>query len=154
MIATRVCRSEALCLAERLLDPPALFVKYNRNNGDAMELDVPEQVDAGALDKQRWRRDFDVAQAFSHFTCDLSGWSEVLLDLQGVGTALTDVAVATTEHEMGVAGTTDIGEQAVLNFMNVHHCRTCQHNPVCALLAKKYRQFELLDPRRSADLRS
>lgn len=47
---------------------------------------------------------------------------------------------------MGVAGTTDIGEQTVLNFMNVHHCRTCQQSPVCALLASEYvDHFQRLD---------
>ena len=53
-----------------------------RGNGDAMENDVPEQVGRPGLDKQQWRHAFDVAQAFSHFTCDMSDWSECLLDLR------------------------------------------------------------------------
>ena len=111
-----------------------------------MEGDQPDPMPSG-LSASVWRHSFDVAQAFSHFTCEDSGWAEALLDLQGVGTTFTDLAVASAAHARGRAGTTDLGQDAIVNFMNNHHARTCRRNAVCIeLVRRRTARFEHCSP--------
>merc|ERR1711937_770418 len=107
------------CLVEKLLSPPKHFMKFNLNSGDARENDYPDPMPAG-MNMSRWRSDFDVAQAFSHFTIEMSSMDEALLDIQGVGRTYTDLAVASRKYEKGLGGTTDLGEDAIVNFLNIH----------------------------------
>ena len=122
------------CGAEPPLEPASQFVKYMNNKGDANEEFFPEPMPLG-MTKVQWRHDFDVASAFSHYVLHATDNRVTFLDLQGVGRTLTDLAIV-SEKEEGEAGTTDQGINAILNFRNVHHVRTCRDNPACKALVR------------------
>jgi hypothetical protein len=166
MVSFKANGVERFCLAEPMLEPPAHFVKYNRNDGSMRDVDdVPDPVGGGrSFDEDDWRFSWAVAQAFSHFSCAVSGGTEIILDLQGVGRAFTDLAVATSERTQSreraqtpeeeaanAARRTDLGQEAIDDFMTVHHATRCKDNPVCQELKRRLPSFDFCRPCREQE---
>ncbi|KAJ8393101.1 hypothetical protein AAFF_G00067840 [Aldrovandia affinis] len=89
------------------------FRKFNNNNGD-------EIVPASLLE--------ETMLAFSHWSYEYTRGELLVLDLQGVGEILTDPSVITRgeneSYEM-IFGPANLGEDAIRNFREKHHCNTC-----------------------------
>ncbi|KAJ8249373.1 hypothetical protein GJAV_G00234070 [Gymnothorax javanicus] len=89
------------------------FRKFNNNNGD-------EIVPSSLLE--------ETMLAFSHWTYEYTRGELLVLDLQGVGEILTDPSVITRgeneSYEM-IFGPANLGDDAIRNFREKHHCNTC-----------------------------
>jgi len=96
---------------------PGRFTKYNNIFGSTEKVPTnPEEVIQCHL-----------AAAFSHFTWEASGHQYVTLDVQGVGTTYTDVAVVS--RTSGKYGYTDTGPDNIVRFFVDHRC-----NDLCRAL--------------------
>ncbi|XP_064169328.1 transient receptor potential cation channel subfamily M member 7-like isoform X2 [Anguilla rostrata] len=89
------------------------FRKFNNNNGD-------EIVPCSLLE--------ETMLAFSHWSYEYTRGELLVLDLQGVGEILTDPSVITRgeneSYEM-IFGPANLGDDAIRNFREKHHCNSC-----------------------------
>ncbi|XP_061078550.1 transient receptor potential cation channel subfamily M member 7-like [Conger conger] len=89
------------------------FRKFNNNNGD-------EIVPSSLLEQ--------TMLAFSHWSYEYTRGELLVLDLQGVGEILTDPSVITRgeneSYEM-IFGPANLGDDAIRNFREKHHCNAC-----------------------------
>uniref|UniRef100_A0AAV2MSH1 Alpha-type protein kinase domain-containing protein n=1 Tax=Knipowitschia caucasica TaxID=637954 RepID=A0AAV2MSH1_KNICA len=94
---------------------PGDFRKFNHNTGEEIASCSPLE---------------EMLLAFSHWTFEYSGREMLVLDIQGVGEALTDPTVIMADnHSDGrdgmLFGADNLGEAAISVFLRKHVCNAC-----------------------------
>mmetsp|Transcript_27871 Transcript_27871/g.55859 ORF Transcript_27871/g.55859 Transcript_27871/m.55859 type:complete len:314 (+) Transcript_27871:105-1046(+) len=118
------------------------YKKFNGNNGYVRPPpSVPFDRDVAGSEEDGAQT--DVAQAFSHFSFERSGGTEMVVDIQGVATFYTDPQLHSISSKYGRA---DRGERGMEDFFRTHvcnsFCRALRLKKIC-IIAKDPDSFQI-----------